>query len=83
MFTNFAFSSSRYIQNLKPDSRFVSDWEKEMTATSRNTRIEPARLQAAGSWLVNAPARPDQVVDALWTLRNFMFKDALNLSHLS
>lgn len=54
-----------------------------MMATPNNTRTGQARLQAAGNWLANAPARPDQVVDALWTLRNFMLKDALNLSHLS
>lgn len=81
---NFSIISSppRYIQKLKPDVRYLSDWEKELTATPQNTRVEPSRVQVS-NWINNAPVKQDMVVDALWNLRNFMIKNTLNLTNLS
>lgn len=41
--------------------------------------VNPDCVRLGTQWL-GKTAKPDQVIDELWKLRNFMWKDALTLS---
>lgn len=70
----------KYIERLKPDSgcRHVSNWEKQLSATSENTTPDQSILPV--HWLSNGAGNHGNVVNALWALRNFMFQDCLTLA---
>jgi len=60
----------------------MTNWEHTLKATKENTPTpEPQKLP--GHWLGNGPGNHGNVVDALWALRNFMMKDALNLRRVT
>ncbi|KAG8292054.1 Protein polybromo-1, partial [Homalodisca vitripennis] len=71
----------KYIEGLHSDSRSVSNWDRQLKATQET--IEPpdmARLPA--HWLGNGVGNHGNILNALWTLRDFMFRDALGISKL-
>jgi len=58
----------------------VSNWQAQLSATPENTTVpDPNRLPT--HWLANGAGNHGNVVNALWALRNFMIKDALNLNN--
>uniref|UniRef100_A0A146KQX2 Protein polybromo-1 n=1 Tax=Lygus hesperus TaxID=30085 RepID=A0A146KQX2_LYGHE len=75
----------KYIEGLNTENRNVGNWEKQMKATQTNSEaVDSTRLP--GHWLgnqrgssANNPNNPN-VLTALWTLRDFMFRDALGIS---
>lgn len=79
-FTKY-YQSYRYIESLQSDTRFITPWEKTLTATRETVApVDVSKLPT--QWLRPAAAqRPDEAVAALWKLRDFMMKDVL-LSHL-
>lgn len=68
----------RYIERLKPEVKHVSNWKTQLTATSENTPLNDVNRLPA-HWLANGPGNHGNVINALWALRHFMMKDALNL----
>lgn len=75
--------SNRYIENLKPDRRFISSWDRQLQAKKPENVYSLARQNhsALSNWLENGPgANHGTIENALWALRNFMHKDALNLA---
>lgn len=83
----------KYIESLKPGKRFISNWEKQLCATapesngsqSQTTQVDPRLsgwLDNGGSAPENGGSNNESVVKWLWSLRDFMMKDALNLSNL-
>lgn len=71
----------RYIESLHAKKRKMTDWESTLKATKENTKT-PEESKLPGHWLANGAGKHGSVTDALWALRNFMMKDALNL-HIS
>lgn len=69
----------KYIEGLQKNTPYVSNWERTMKATRENISHDISRLPV--QWLGGrAKNKPEEVVDALWKLRNFMWRDALALS---
>lgn len=104
----FYFPHPRYIESLKPDRRYLSNWERQLSASPAtcsfnaallaNGKVNGAKKSTPGTasssgsaptssssanpvtWLENGANGHSSVVDALWTLRDFMMKDALSLA---
>lgn len=73
------FVCFRYIEGLQADSKHISHWDKHLKATPDNTAIpDPSRLPA--HWLGNGVGNHGNIVNALWTLRDFMMRDALGIN---
>jgi len=69
----------RYIEGLQADSKYISHWDKHLKAAPENTAIpDPSRLPA--HWLGNGVGNHGNIVNALWTLRDFMMRDALGIN---
>ncbi|PNF18061.1 Protein polybromo-1 [Cryptotermes secundus] len=69
----------KYIEGLQADSKHISHWDKHLKATPDNTAIpDPSRLPA--HWLGNGVGNHGNIVNALWTLRDFMMRDALGIN---
>ncbi|XP_048738876.1 LOW QUALITY PROTEIN: protein polybromo-1-like [Ostrea edulis] len=68
----------RYIEGLRSDKLFVSEWDKNLTANAENTNTDPNRLPS--QWLAEGPGYHGNVSNALWALRDLMLKDTLNIS---
>lgn len=69
----------KYIEGLQNNSTYVGQWDKSMKSTRETVNVDVSKLPT--HWLGNrAKDKPEEVVDALWKLRNFMWRDALALS---
>lgn len=71
----------KYIEQLRPDSKHIGNWEAQLTTNSENTTV-PDKNKLPAHWLANGEGSHGSVVNALWALRNYMFQDALNLSRV-
>uniref|UniRef100_A0A1B6CN38 Protein polybromo-1 n=1 Tax=Clastoptera arizonana TaxID=38151 RepID=A0A1B6CN38_9HEMI len=72
----------RYIEGLNSESRNISNWDKQLRATQLNTEL-PDISRVPGYWLGNGAGNHGNILNALWTLRDFMFRDALGISKLT
>ena len=73
------FYLGRYIEGLNGDSKYVSDWERNLNATQENTQLNNnGRLPV--NWLGQGVGHHGDMVNALWALRDYMMKDALTVS---
>ncbi|XP_049837847.1 protein polybromo-1 isoform X3 [Schistocerca gregaria] len=69
----------KYIEGLNVDNKYISNWNKQLDATPENTSVQdPNRLPV--HWLGNGVGNHGNVINALWTLRDFMLRDALGIS---
>lgn len=70
----------RYIEGLQAENRFISPWEKALNATAENVPPpDPEKLTSVATWLGKNYEKQEDVVNALWNLRNQLFKDTLGL----
>lgn len=70
---------SRYIEGLSTESKYISNWDRMLRATQSNSAVvDEARLPA--HWLANGPGNYGNATNALWALRDFMLRDAFNIS---
>ncbi|KAK6994776.1 protein polybromo-1-like isoform X1 [Biomphalaria glabrata] len=69
----------RYIESLTSDSHYISNWEKTLSATQDNTPAVP-EANLPGQWLAQGAGCHGSITSALWALRDFMLKDALNIA---
>ena len=67
----------RYIESLSPESKYISDWEGSLCAKQENTTI-PDNTKLPTHWFKTGTATTN-VVEALWTLRNNLLRDSLNI----
>ncbi|XP_071450417.1 protein polybromo-1 isoform X3 [Hetaerina americana] len=75
----------KYIEGLQADNKYISQWERHLKATPENTRSVGAGGEGAlgrlpGHWLANGAGDHGSILNALWTLRDFMLRDALSIS---
>lgn len=69
----------KYIEGLQNNNSYVGQWEKSVKATRDTIITDVNRLPT--HWLgARGREKPEEVIDALWKLRNFMWKDAFTLS---
>lgn len=58
-----------------------SNWDTSLKATQENTPLlDSGRLPV--HWLGNGVGSHGNVVNALWALRDYMLRDALNISNI-
>ncbi|XP_045461184.1 protein polybromo-1 isoform X2 [Harmonia axyridis] len=70
----------KYIEGLQVDNKFISPWEKVLHANQENTPVPDAeKLQNVTTWLGKKADQQENVVSALWALRNQLMKDTLGL----
>lgn len=69
----------KYIEGLQSNTSYVGNWERTLKATRENITHDMSRLPT--QWLgARGKEKPEEVIDAIWKLRNFMWRDALALS---
>lgn len=62
------------------DNKFISPWEKTLHATQENTPPpDPEKLNSVAAWLGSKVNQQDNVLTALWALRNQLLRDTLGL----
>nr|CAD7398152.1 unnamed protein product [Timema cristinae] len=69
----------KYIEGLQADSKYISNWDKQLRANTENTPV-PDQSRLPTHWLGNGAGNHGSVVNALWMLRDFMMKDALGIN---
>lgn len=81
--TFFLFSvfclANRYIEGLQSNASYISPYEKTIRTTQATApTVDVSKLPV--QWLgQHAQDKPEEVVNALWHLRNFMLKDVLEI----
>lgn len=80
------FFLKRYIEGLHSQSRYISNWDKSMRAQMDHSSI-PDVSRLPTHWLashsrVKSNGGSADVVSTLWALRDYMMKDALNISKM-
>lgn len=76
--TVFCFAN-RYIEGLQSNASYISPYEKTIRTTQATApTVDVSKLPV--QWLgQHAQDKPEEVVNALWHLRNFMLKDVLEI----
>ncbi|RZB39720.1 hypothetical protein BDFB_007112 [Asbolus verrucosus] len=73
----------KYIEGLQADNKYISPWEKNLCATQENVPApDSEKLQNATVWLGRKADQHDNVVAALWSLRNKLLRDTLSLQKI-
>ncbi|KAL1506167.1 hypothetical protein ABEB36_005579 [Hypothenemus hampei] len=70
----------KYIEGLNAEQKHVTNWERTLHATPENCSAPDAeKLAQVATWLGKRADQHDNVVAALWQLRNQLLKDTLCL----
>ena len=71
----------KYIEGLQADNKYVTSWEKTLNATQDNApNPDPEKLSTVTTWLGKKYNQQEDVINALWELRNQLLRDSLGLS---
>lgn len=67
------------MEGLQTESRFITPWEKTIKASQETiSKIDVNRLPT--NWLgKRVPEKQEDVISAMWNLRNYMMKDVLQI----
>lgn len=77
----------RYIENLKSDNQFISDWPKQLKA-SMNNNHQPnngnstSRTLPSNWFSNNSPGLYNNVYEALWSMRDNMWSDVIRIRNV-
>lgn len=69
----------KYIEGLNTEQRHITNWERTLHATPETCNPDPEKLAQVTTWLGRKSDQHDNVVAALWQLRNQLLKDTLCL----
>lgn len=73
----------RYIENLKTDNQFISDWPKQLKATMQsasNVNNGNGTRNLPTNWFSNnSPGLYNNVYEALWSMRDKMWSDVIRI----
>ncbi|KAK9745833.1 BAH domain [Popillia japonica] len=70
----------KYIEGLNAENRFISPWEKTLNVTQESVPTpDPEKLTSVTTWLGSKVNQQENVLNALWALRNQLLKDTLSL----
>ncbi|XP_076258471.1 protein polybromo isoform X4 [Rhynchophorus ferrugineus] len=71
---------NRYIEGLNTEQKHITNWERTLHATQETCpNPDPEKLAQVATWLGKRTDQHDNVVAALWQLRNQLVKDTLCL----
>uniref|UniRef100_A0A1Y1MVM8 Protein polybromo-1 n=1 Tax=Photinus pyralis TaxID=7054 RepID=A0A1Y1MVM8_PHOPY len=71
----------KYIEGLQSDNKYITSWEKTLNATQETvTNPDPEKINNVATWLGKKYNQQEDVVNALWELRNQLLRDSLGLS---
>merc|ERR1712071_672434 len=76
----------KYIEGLHSQSRYISNWDKSLRANMEHSSLPdinrvPSHWLGSNNHTKNNGSTPE-VVSTLWALRDYMMKDALNISKM-
>ncbi|XP_017786877.1 PREDICTED: protein polybromo-1 [Nicrophorus vespilloides] len=69
----------KYIEGLHADNKYISPWEKTLNASQENAVPDMEKINNASTWLGTKANQQDNVLNALWALRNQLLRDTLGL----
>jgi hypothetical protein len=73
---------SRYIEHLKSDHPFISDWPKQLKTSIGNNGNTSSRTLPS-HWLINnSPGFYNNVYEALWSMRDNMWSDVVRVRNV-
>ncbi|CAF3168382.1 unnamed protein product [Rotaria socialis] len=73
---------SRYIEHLKTDYPFISDWPKQLKTSIGNNGNIPSR-PLPSHWLINnSPGFYNNMYEALWSMRDNMWSDVVRVRNV-
>ncbi|CAF1185958.1 unnamed protein product [Rotaria magnacalcarata] len=77
----------RYIENLKPDNQFISDWPKQLkasmnTVSNTNNGNNSSRTLPSNWFLNGSPGLYNNVHEALWSMRDNMWSDVIRIRNV-
>ncbi|CAF3432403.1 unnamed protein product [Rotaria sp. Silwood1] len=77
----------RYIENLKPDNQFISDWPKQLKASmnnisNTNNGNNTSRTLPSNWFLNGSPGLYNNVHEALWSMRDNMWSDVIRIRNV-
>ena len=73
---------SRYIENLKADHPFLSDWPKQLKTSISNHGHTSSRILPS-HWFVNqSSGLYNNVYEALWSMRDHMWSDVVRVRNV-
>ncbi|KAF5301597.1 hypothetical protein FQR65_LT08902 [Abscondita terminalis] len=70
----------KYIEGLHPENKYITPWDKVLNATPETTTVDTEKLASVSTWLGKKFNQQEDVVNALWELRNQLLRDSLGLS---
>jgi len=74
---------SRYIEHLKTDYPFISDWPKQLKATIGGNNGHLTSRTLPSNWLINnSPGFYNNVYEALWSMRDNMWSDVVRVRNV-
>ena len=74
---------ARYIEHLKNDHPFISDWPKQLKATIGHNGNGNPRTTLPSHWLMNnSPGFYNNVYEALWSMRDNMWSDVVRVRNV-
>ncbi|UJR20847.1 hypothetical protein I4U23_023957 [Adineta vaga] len=74
---------SRYIDHLKNDHPFISDWPKQIKASIVNNGNTSSRTLPSHWFMNNSPGFYNNVYEALWSMRDNMWSDVVRVRNIS
>ena len=72
----------RYIEHLKSDHPFISDWPKQLKASISNHGNLSSRALPSQWLLNNSPGLYNNVYEALWSMRDHMWSDVIRVRNV-
>ncbi|XP_025829015.1 protein polybromo-1 isoform X3 [Agrilus planipennis] len=73
----------KYIEGLQADNKYITPWERTLNVTKETVPPpDPDKLTHVATWLGKKYEQPEEVLNALWNLRNQMLRDTLGLQKL-
>ncbi|CAF1064000.1 unnamed protein product [Adineta ricciae] len=74
---------SRYIDHLKTDHPFISDWPKQIKASIGNNGHTSSRPLPSHWFINNSPGFYNNTYEALWSMRDNMWSDVVRVRNVS
>ena len=74
---------SRYIDHLKTDHPFISDWPKQIKASIGNNGHTSSRPLPSHWFMNNSPGFYNNTYEALWSMRDNMWSDVVRVRNVS
>ena len=72
----------RYIEHLKRDHPFLSDWPRQLKTSISNHGTVSTRPLTSQWFINNSPGLYNNVYEALWSMRDHMWSDVIRVRNV-